>query len=183
MPEIKDQLLDHDFDGIQEYNNPLPRWWLWLFYITILIAVVYFPYYHLFGGPSSQEEYEAEVQVVKAVHQESSAVIAETIPEVVPTTPEDIEAGKQIFATTCTPCHGQAGEGIIGPNLTDRYWLHGNKTEDLIKVITEGVQEKGMIAWKSILGPQKIRQVEAFVETLQGTNPPNPKAPQGQEYP
>ncbi|HEX9843972.1 MAG TPA: c-type cytochrome, partial [bacterium] len=96
---------------------------------------------------------------------------------------EAIAAGRTIFLTSCMPCHGDKGQGIIGPNLTDKYWLHGNRYNDIVNTIVNGVPDKGMIAWKTALNPQKINQVAAFVMSIRGTNPPNPKPPQGQEYP
>ena len=97
--------------------------------------------------------------------------------------PAAIEAGKAIFLANCLPCHGEHGQGVIGPNLTDNYWLHGNTYQDLVNTVTNGVPDKGMIPWKSTLNPTKIGQVVAFVMSLHGTNPPNPKPPQGKEYP
>ena len=95
---------------------------------------------------------------------------------------QTLEAGKAVFAQNCVPCHGPQGQGVIGPNLTDEYWLHGNTYADIVTTITNGVPEKGMISWKATLGSQRIQQVAAYVVSLQGTHPPNPKPPQGQLY-
>lgn len=202
MAQERDELLDHEYDGIREYDNPLPRWWLWLFYGTIIFSAVYIPYYLLGFGPSTSEMYEQEVQAAMeryprlaatqgstesatspgAPGQEPAAAVSLADPSVVGDA-QAIAAGKEIYTANCLPCHGDKGQGLIGPNLTDNYWLHGNEFADIVNVITNGVPDKGMIAWKSTLNPQKINQVAAFVTSLRGTNPPNPKPPQGQEYP
>jgi cytochrome c oxidase cbb3-type subunit 3 len=146
-------------------------------------------------GPSEVEEYQQEMAAAKA----STSAPAATASQ--PSAPSGsqpanpapggtslegnaaaIAAGKETFATNCVPCHGQQGQGIIGPNLTDNYWLHGNTYADIVNTITNGVPDKGMIAWKATLNPEKIRQVAAYVLSLKGTNPPNPKPPQGVEY-
>jgi cytochrome c oxidase cbb3-type subunit 3 len=202
MAKERDELLDHNYDGIQEFDNPLPGWWLGLFYATILFAVIFIPYYYLGFGPTSAEEYEQEMAEARAMYPGAAAVTppgagapqpggqapqgAAAPPVALPSLRGDaaaIEAGKAIFTANCLPCHGAQGEGGIGPNLTDRYWLHGNTYDDMVNTITNGVPDKGMIAWKAMLNPEKIRQAAAFVYSLKGTNPPNPKAAQGQEYP
>lgn len=186
----EDKLLDHNFDGIQEYDNPLPKWWLWLFYGTIIFSIGYMPYYHGFGGPSSTEEYQAEVAAAEAFQKANAPapVVAgsrnggdSSAPGAQAAAASDVGAGESIYKANCVACHGQLGEGGIGPNLTDEYWLHGNSQEDLLKVVRDGVIEKGMVAWKSVLSPSKINNVVAYLQTLEGTNPANGKAPQGEK--
>ena len=197
MSQKHDKLLDHDYDGIREYDNPLPRWWLWLFYGTIIFAVLYTPYYFFGIGPSSAEEYEQEMALAHAAHPalagapqpqgagapgagtEQAAAAGPNLAG----NPAAIAAGKQLFALNCLPCHGPEGQGGIGPNLTDAFWIHGNRYEDIVNTITNGVPDKGMIAWKAALNPEKINQAAAFVLSLKGSNPPNPKAPQGDKVP
>ncbi|MBF0276579.1 MAG: c-type cytochrome [SAR324 cluster bacterium] len=188
----EEKVLDHSFDGIQEYDNPLPRWWVWLFYLTIIFGVVYFPYYHFFGGVLPVEEHNKEVAIVAKMRAEKqkaaeaaalqSSAASTTASAAPAAQSSNTDSGKSIYLTNCVACHGQLGEGGIGPNLTDDYWLHGNTEADLTKIVTNGVLEKGMIAWKTVLSPSKIRDVVAYVQTLKGTNPPNPKAPQGEKY-
>jgi len=194
MAKKHDELLDHDYDGIKEFDNPLPQWWLWLFYGSILFALVYFPYIVLGFGPTSIEEYQSELAAAKAAAPAAAAVpMAPAAPGAPPAggapaggglegNKAAIAAGKEIFTTNCVPCHGPQGQGVIGPNLTDDYWLHGNKYAEIVRTITNGVPDKGMIAWKATLNPEKIEQVAAYVMTLHGTNPPNPKPPQGDKY-
>ena len=191
----RDELLDHDYDGIKEYDNPLPNWWLWLFYGTVLFALIYTPYI-LFGfGDSTGQEYEKEVAAAmerypalaqakappSAAAADEAAAPAADVPSLEGNA-EAIKAGAVTFAERCGPCHGPQGQGLIGPNLTDKFWIHGNSYDQVVSVITNGVVEKGMIAWKTMLNPTKIREVAAYVKTLQGSNPPNPKAPEGKEY-
>ncbi len=92
----------------------------------------------------------------------------------------DLTTGKDLFTRNCLQCHGAAGEGGIGPNLTDNYWLHGNSFTQMVKSVKYGYPAKGMISWRAFLKPEEIIQVASFVQTLQGTNPPNQKAPQGE---
>jgi cytochrome c oxidase cbb3-type subunit 3 len=195
MAKQRDELLDHDYDGIKEYDNPLPQWWTWLFYGTILFAVVYTPYIISGLGPSSADEYTQEMAAAKVAFPAAPAEPAhphaegQAHPAAPPSAgpslqgnPAAIAAGKEIYVGNCAPCHGPQGQGVIGPNLTDNFWLHGNTYDAIVVTVTNGVPDKGMIAWKATLNPEKIRQVAAYVLSLQGTNPPNPKPPQGVEY-
>ncbi|MDH5751927.1 MAG: c-type cytochrome [Deltaproteobacteria bacterium] len=186
----KDKLLDHEYDGITEYDNPLPNWWLWLFYLSIIFAVVYIPYIGLGLGPSSIEEYQMEIAAAMKApagqpggEQTAGAAPEQAAPASLEGNAEAIAEGQKIFLASCLPCHGPDGRGTIGPNLTDNFWLHGNTYNDIVITITNGVPEKGMIPWKTMLNPTKILQVAAFVKSIKGTNPPEAKPPQGKEYP
>ena len=186
MADSHDELMDHSYDGIQEYDNPLPRWWVWLLYGTIIFSAAYIPYYAIGWGPSSAEEYDQEIAAAKGRAAPAGgqgtaggqSPAAAAIPSL-ESNPEAIAAGKGIYSANCSPCHGAEGQGGIGPNLTDGHWLHGQTHKDIVNVVTQGVPAKGMIAWKATLNPQRIQQVAAFVGSLKGSNPPNPKAPQG----
>ena len=178
---VKDELLDHDYDGIQELDNDLPPWWLWLFYFSIAWGLVYMIYYHVAGiGPSQQEEYLSEMQTAQAQMAAMEARSAPAVPFSAYTDEANLSAGKEVYMGQCFPCHGQYGEGGIGPNLTDTYWIHGGEVSDLIRTVTVGVPAKGMIAWKPILSDMQIKQVASYILSLQGTNPPNAKAPEGE---
>jgi mono/diheme cytochrome c family protein len=288
MAKKDDNLLDHDYDGIQELDNDLPPWWLWLFYITIGIAVIYMLHYHVFRtGDLQIAEYYKEINpdwvppdegglrhaglfyespyaktkkdvtprmlkeqriadqqeaerwarekesLTKAEGYKESVAISDlgfdeiirqammkaepqdleklqtAFPEIYASLSEDtgsdtgvaqksttpdidaltdvssLQAGEAIYQKNCASCHGNAGQGGIGPNMTDDYWLHGAGMTNVVHTIKVGVPAKGMIAWQPVLTEQEILQVASYILTLHGTNPPNPKKPQGEkvEYP
>ena len=182
----KDILLDHDYDGIQELDNNLPPWWKLMFNLTIVFALVYVGYFHLFNmGSLSDEEYQIEMAEAKVKTEQFMAKKSNLIDEMnVMAVTEDaaLAKGKTVYDQNCSACHGKLGEGGIGPNMTDAYWLHGGDVKDIFKTIKYGVPEKGMISWKTQLTPTQMQQVSSFILTLQGTNPPNAKEPQGQLY-
>ncbi len=219
MADTKDRVFDHDYDGIREYDNPLPPWWVNLFYITIIYAVVYVFYFHVFEvGDRSVDEFMREYDPMwtkekdpdyrpsslfafgyTAPYQDPSRdvtpkqlagrlgimpAVVEAKEEVVNfealTDKAALELGKQVYVKNCVPCHGLGGEGGIGPNLTDQYWIHGKgHINDVMKTIIKGVPEKGMLAWSKVLKQDELLPVGSYVLTLVGTNPPNGKAPQG----
>lgn len=180
-----DLMLDHNYDGIRELDNHLPPWWKWLFYSTIGFAVVYLLVFHVFDSlPLQTQEYETEVayaneQAQKLKASNPVAAIDENNVEAT-TDAQALADGKQIFLNTCASCHRKDGGGDIGPNLTDEYWLHGGSIKDIFKVVRHGVQGTNMIAWEGVISPDKMKNVASYVLTLQGTNPANPKKPQGE---
>lgn len=190
-PDLDEKLLDHNYDGIQELDNPLPAWWVYLFYITIVFSFVYMIVFTFFVpslGTLADQKVEKltakPVKVVVLVDADATDVDSATAPVTIPF-PNDEDAldlGKKVYVSKCLACHGAKGEGLVGPNMTDEYWLHGKGSlEDMYKVVVEGVPEKGMIAWESQLSDEEIRAVVVYMQTMQGTNPPNPKAPQGEK--
>lgn len=172
----------HEYDGIKELDNKLPKWWLWLFYITIIFSAVYFTRYHIINtGDLQDEEYKKEVEA--AIIQYKDARPASNIDATTVTLLTDaggLAAGKAIFDKSCVVCHLAQGQGLVGPNLTDEFWIHGCTIGDIFNLIVIGVPEKGMISWKDQLTPEQIQQVSSFIISIKGTNPPNPKAPQGE---
>lgn len=176
-------LLHHEYDGIRELDNNLPPWWINMFYITIVFAGIYMYYYHFGGGgPSSTEEYQIEVAEAKQQRAIALAGQANQVDESsvkALTESGALGEGELIYKNVCAACHGQKGEGGVGPNMTDEYWIHGGGIKDIFKTIKQGVPEKGMISWSSQLNPSDIQKVASYILTLKGTNPPNPKAPQG----
>ncbi len=186
--EEKNKLREYKADGIQEYDNPMPSWWLKLFYLTIIFAFFYMMYMHVFGGKSLEQELLEAQNELAILSKEKKSAPSNTLEEKTPSLsekfkdPKIIADGKEVFKTNCVPCHGEHGQGIIGPNLTDEYWLHGGSHEDIIKTITSGVPEKGMISWEPILGKEKIESVAAYIVSIEGSKPPNPKAPQGEIF-
>jgi len=187
VEEEQTVMLDHNYDGIRELDNHLPPWWKWLFYVTIIFAVAYLLLYHVFGTmPLQIEEYQAEMAVAeKAQMARMADQPVSNIDESNVTYLDDPDAladGAKIFKMNCAACHKEDGGGGIGPNLTDQYWLHGGSIKDIFKTIKNGVPDKGMISWESMLSPDKIQNVASYVKSLQGTTPANPKEPQGELY-
>ena len=182
----KEILLDHNYDGIRELDNRLPPWWLALFYITIVWGVLYFGYNHLSGyGQSSEEAYIEEMSVAKASVDQFLAGRADVVDEnnvILLADEQSLSDGKFIFQLNCVVCHLESGAGLVGPNLTDEYWIHGGGIKDVFRTIKYGVPEKGMIAWSNQLRPTDMQKVASYVMSLQGSNPPNPKAPEGEKY-
>ncbi|MEM7106066.1 MAG: cbb3-type cytochrome c oxidase N-terminal domain-containing protein [Bacteroidota bacterium] len=179
-----DVMLDHDYDGIKELDNSLPPWWVAMFYITIAFGVVYYSYYHLMknGGKSIIESYEEEMAAGEEIQLRYLERMANKVNErsvVALTTQEELLKGKRIFDINCVSCHGTIGEGGIGPNMTDDYWIHGGDIKNIFRTIKYGVIEKGMTPWEKQIGPRQIQEVASYIMTLRGTNPPNGKAPQG----
>lgn len=181
----EDILLDHDYDGIKELDNALPPWWKWGFYITIVIAVFYILRFHVWGtGPNPEEEYKAEMAAAAAQLEEYRKKSNDMVDEktVVMADAAGIADGKQIFQKSCFMCHGSNGEGSVGPNLTDDYWLHGGSINDVFKTIKYGVPDKGMQAWEKTFSPSQIKNLASYVKSLKGSNPANAKAPQGELF-
>ncbi|MDO6429476.1 cbb3-type cytochrome c oxidase N-terminal domain-containing protein [Flavitalea sp. BT771] len=175
--------LGHDYDGIRELDNRLPPWWLYGFYGCILFACVYMWRYHVaHSAPLSGEEYtisvqKAELQKAAFLKNAANLVDENTVKQL--TAAPDLAAGQKVFETTCFACHGKAGEGGVGPNLTDEYWLHGGSVQEVFKSIKYGWPDKGMKSWKDDFSPVQIAQITSYVRSLQGTHPANAKAPQG----
>ncbi|MBI6121327.1 cbb3-type cytochrome c oxidase N-terminal domain-containing protein [Salegentibacter maritimus] len=184
MEKEDEILLDHNYDGIKELDNDLPSWWLYGFYVSIIFAFVYMGYYHIFDGETQAEEYLAEVaqakEEIEAYKKANPDLIDASSVELL-TEASDLEAGEQIFMTSCMACHKADGGGSIGPNLTDKHWILGGGISNVFQTVSEGGRDgKGMVAWKSELSAQEIAQVSSYVISLEGTNPPNAKAPEGE---
>lgn len=181
----EDIMFDHEYDGIRELDNRLPPWWLWMFYVSIIFAAVYWTVYHIADGPSLIDEYNKEMEVAQAKIDEYMATKADAVDEntvTLLTDDESLAMGQSTFETLCMPCHGMNGEGnSIGPNLTDDYWLHGCDIKDVFGTIKNGVIEKGMQSWKDQLRPVEIQRVASYILVkLHGSNPENAKEPQGE---
>ena len=264
-----DELLDHDYDGIREFDNDMPTWWIGLFYISIIAAFVYTIHYHVLGtGILSEAEYIVEIQpsadkfqfageqsllgldlrkhgyrspfknpdedmtprqeyelqqylqlsfktlLMEAMSKAPEAELKKlegAFPEVytafleggyesvigtgLPSSASTVENvfidmtvltdaanlanGRQIYVNNCVSCHGNLGQGGIGPNLTDDYWIHGGKFPDIAFTIYKGVPSKGMVAWGKTLSTDEIKQVSSHISTLRGSNPAGAKEPQG----
>jgi cytochrome c oxidase cbb3-type subunit III len=181
----KSMMMDHAYDGIVEIDNPVPAWFMTLFYGTIFIGVVYLFTYHVIGnGQIMTTEYKEQMIEGEAVKEAFMKKFAKSINENNVTVLKDskaIEDGKKLYTQNCVACHAADGGGGVGPNLTDEYWLHGGNVKSIYHTISEGVAEKGMIAWKKSLNPLQIQQITSYIFTMKGTKPANPKEPQGEK--
>lgn len=177
-------IKDHNYDGIRELDNDLPPWWKWLFYITIVFAVVYMIRLWVFKSDDliQQREYAIEMERAAA----SAPAMPESTGELQFVLLEDeasLASGKETWDKICAVCHLVDGGGLVGPNMTDNYWIHGNSIEDQFNIITNGVIEKGMIPYRDQLSEKKRLEVISYIMLeLQGTTPANPKDPQGDPY-
>ncbi len=181
MNDPKDPLLlDHEYDGIHELDNNLPRWWVWLFNLSIAFALVYTVYYHVLGkGDLMAAEYAREMEIGNKIKLATLAKFEQEMPSLQPSSDNTLLAdGERIYQTLCAPCHRLDAGGLVGPNLTDDFWIHGAEFKDSLKTIYDGVPDKGMLTWKGVLTPREIHAVASYIFTKRGTNPPNPKPPE-----
>lgn len=168
---------NHEYDGIHELDNSPPPWLMGIWWLGVAFAVAWLLYFHVFNGPGQYERYDKtmakaqeQLDAMKANQPAAEAVVA------------DLAKGKQLFTTHCVVCHRDDLGGLVGPNLTDIYWIHGGSFDDIVKLINEGVPAKGMISWKTQLSNADIQQLTHYILSLAGSNPANPKAPEGQPY-
>lgn len=178
-------LLSHDYDGIRELDNRIPPWFHLLFYGSIIWAIIYMFDFHVIGdGQVQSDEYKAEIkqaEIERNILVKTGAFLNEETVTLL-RDPATLSEGQQIFMKNCSTCHGQKGEGLVGPNLTDDYWIHGGGIKNIFKTIKYGVPAKGMISWQTQLDPKKIQAVGSYIMSLHGTNPPNGKAPEGTKW-
>ncbi|MFZ9332277.1 MAG: cbb3-type cytochrome c oxidase N-terminal domain-containing protein [Chitinophagaceae bacterium] len=177
-----DVLLDHDYDGIKELDNALPPWWKYGFYITIVIGIIYLFNFHVWGtGKNPDQEYADQMAEGLRLEEQYKARTKDIVDEnnLTLSDAEGIAAGKALFTQSCVACHAADGGGGIGPNLTDKYWIHGGKLNEVYKTIKIGYPEKGMQSWQSMYSPLQMKNLASFVKSLQGAKTANPKEPQG----
>ena len=181
--EEKQLLMDHDYDGIKELDNNLPPWWVYLFYACIVFSVIYLVRYEIMGAPDQEAELKNEMAQAKievAEYMKTAPDLMDENTVTLLTDPADLTNGKTIFETNCAACHRADGGGQIGPNLTDDHWILGGGIKKLFHTITNGGRDgKGMIAWKGTLKPKEIQAVSSYIISLKGSNPKDPKAPEG----
>ncbi|MCC7441541.1 MAG: c-type cytochrome [Bdellovibrionales bacterium] len=176
----------HVYDGIEELDHPPPPWFVAMFYLTVAIGLAYYAYYEIGPGPTQGQELQAErrkeelAELTSLAASGGSKIPSEDELQAMGKDPGRRSAGAAVFSTKCASCHGNRGEGGIGPNLTDRHWIHGGRLTDVFNVITQGVPVKGMPPWGALLKQEEVEGVTAFVASLAGTNPPGGKAPQGE---
>ena len=178
-------LFEHAYDGIEEYDNPMPRWWVWIFWATIAYSAVYLlNVVPLVGeGKGRLAQYEAEVEANArkfAAARGPRPAPADPVLLGLAADPVARESGRALFMTNCMPCHRADAGGVIGPNLTDDAWIHGGSPGDIHRVIASGVTAKGMPAWAQVLKPEEVDRLAAYVISVHGTSPRDPKPPQGE---
>jgi cytochrome c oxidase cbb3-type subunit 3 len=177
-----DRIREHSFDGIQEYDNRLPNWWLFILYASIVFSLGYWLVFHTFGlVPNPVGRYR---EVMAAAAEAQLARMSEGGPTneslgLMATIPARVDEGRELFQQYCVVCHLERGQGSVGPNLTDRYWIHGGAPLDIHRTVTDGVPSKGMAAWGRQLGPRRVEAVVAYVLTLRDTRVEG-KAPEGE---
>jgi len=173
-------IQDHSYDGIQELDNDLPPWWKWLFYLTIIFAIIYSVRLFVFHADDLVQAREYEIVVDTRAQENPEEANFEIV---LLTDPAELAAGKETWTKICSACHLVDGGGLVGPNMTDNFWIHGNSVQDLYRIVSDGVIEKGMIPYKSQLSDKARLEVISFILTdLVGTTPATPKAAEGNEY-
>ena len=178
----QDRLLDHSYDGIQEYDNPLPGWWTWTFAGCVFFAGWYLLYFHLGLGPSIYDRYDQAV--AEHLQQQLEGVDVANIDDesILALVREGDKAASTagLFQTHCANCHRDDAGGLVGPDLTDDAWLHATRPLQIFEVIDQGVTSKGMPAWGDRLRPAQLLLLTAYIGTLRGSEPEDPRPPQGQ---
>lgn len=180
----QDYLLDHSYDGIQEYDNPLPGWWKMLFFVTVFISPFYWLYYHIGVGPSEIDEYDLEAAAfyeAQAKQFEGVEVTERMIWDLMQD-PKLLAGMEKRFLAKCATCHGQRGEGDACPNLTDLHAKNGGELMAIYRSILKGVPATEMKAWEQELGPAGVLTMSAYVGSLRGTNVAGGKAPEGEPF-
>ncbi|WP_281297082.1 cbb3-type cytochrome c oxidase N-terminal domain-containing protein [Flavobacterium limnophilum] len=177
-------LLDHDYDGIRELDNNLPPWWVYSFYACILFAVIYLVRFEIMGADNQEMELKkemAQAQIDIAEYKKTAPDLMDEKTVTLLTDTEGLAAGKAIFTTNCVACHRADAGGQIGPNLTDDKWILGGGIKNVFHTLVNGGRDgKGMISWKGTLKPKEMQQVASYVLSLKGSNPKDPKAPEGE---
>lgn len=180
-PADRDRLLEHSYDGIQEYDNPMPRWWVYLFWATIVFSIIYGINVGPIGsGAGRIAQYDHDMEAFRALHPQQGPSVDAAQLAALAADPRALEAGRVVYDQACAACHRADGGGLIGPNLADDYWIHGGTLPDILRTVSEGVLAKGMPAWDRMLKPDQITAVVAYVASFHGTNPSDGKAPEGE---
>jgi cytochrome c oxidase cbb3-type subunit 3 len=182
-----DKIIEgYEYDGITEYDNPCPKWLMYIFYFTAFLAVFFLGYHFGSGGKKEiVESYERKLQNART---QQITAVEEQVPEVSESelfalleAPAELTSGEEIFKDKCALCHGEFGEGLIGPNLIDNYWIHGTgKISDITITIRSGIPDKGMAAWQDRIPEENILQIAAYIKSLKGTQVENAKEPDGE---
>jgi len=180
MAEYLDIETDHEYDGIKEFDNRLPAWWLFTLWIMVAFGFAYWIWFQTLGAPDSFERYDAELKEFNAKLLEQSIDPAELV--AMASDSAAIEAGKEVYKGNCATCHGPNAEGKVGPNLTDKFWKNGGSTKEIFVTVAGGVNATTMQAWLPVLGRTRVNQVTAYVLSIRNSNAAGGKAPEGKEY-
>ena len=178
------RVREHTFDGIQEFDNRLPNWWLWTLYGAIIFSVIYWLLFHTLGVlPHPGDRFASDMQAAEAARlaRASEGGVTDESLMLMAAMEDQVAEGRKHFVSHCTVCHSSQGQGLVGPNLTDRYWIHGGSPIAIHETITKGVPSKGMAAWGGQLGPRRVEQTVAYVLSIRNTEIPG-KDPQGALY-
>jgi cytochrome c oxidase cbb3-type subunit 3 len=177
----------HTYDGIEEHDNHLPRWWLMTRWAAILFGFGYWMFFHTFAiGELPRTAFNREWAAraaANAAAEERAGVVDDATLVALSKDPSVVASGRGVFMTSCLPCHGDKAQGIVGPNLTDNRWIHGGTPSQILASISDGWAVKGMPAWKPALGAARVRDAAAYVVSLKNTNVAGGKAPEGTEVP
>jgi cytochrome c oxidase cbb3-type subunit III len=177
--ELDKTIEGHEYDGIQEFDNPLPNWWLFTFLATVIFAIVYYFQYEISGAPNQAAELQESLASIQSLKKASPNPTLDENGLKALFTEQALESGKATFQAKCAACHGAAGEGLIGPNLTDNHFIHGGSALATYEIISEGVLDKGMPPWKDQISHDELVGVTYFVHNMKGTFAPNGKPEQG----
>ena len=186
--EEQDVLMDHNYDGIQEFDYALPNWWLVTFWGGIIFAVVYIVYYIFLNGPSLQHTYYAEMEQIRKVRADYLAKLKEFDSVKFNRFKSDENMrlyGLSVYESNCLACHNHNAAGDIGPNLSDNHWIYTEGTDkELFQFIITGSPTAGMPAWGGVLSQDDLYAVTAYIASLKGFRHTDPiaKEPQGDEY-
>jgi len=175
-------VMDHEYDGIQEFDNRLPNWWLWIMWGSMAFALLYWIVFHTLGvGVLPHERFEMTMQAAQEAQlaRALEAGIDNDFFVMMSQSESSVAEGREIFVTHCVACHLDDGRGSVGPNLTDSYWIHGCEPMQMLKIINEGVASKGMPAWGNQLGPSRVHAVLSYLLTIKDNNVAG-KAPEGE---
>lgn len=181
--ERSGEVVVHEYDGIEECDNHLPRWWLWSLYLAIVFAAGYWLVFHTFGRQTLASTEYAQVKLQRLAREaealKSAGEVNADLLVKLSKEPSTVAEGAELYEQNCTVCHDQGGRGKVGPNLTDAYWLHGAKPMDVYAVVKDGFLAKQMPAWGTKLGERRVRSVVGYVLSIQNTQAAGGKAPEG----
>lgn len=187
MAQFEDKVL-HELDGIKEYDNPMPGWLMAIWWGSLIFSAAYLVFYALsFGEGSMESEYRADTQSALTsvqAHFDANPLVPPSPAALLAgvSDPAVIDAGAARFTRSCASCHGDRAQGLIGPNLTDDRWIHGGSVEQVFQSVAKGWPAKGMPPWGRAMKPEELSAVVSYVRSLQGSNPPNAKAPEGEPF-